>query len=751
MTIVSFIILIFNLLIATDVVRIAGIKRTSFAVLLSIGVLISFYTLLFNLLGLFNSITFYTLIVFEILLIVSYSFFRGWKLFEIVVNLFEGIKRDKVYFLIIFPLLLIILVSAVYVVPNNMDSMAYHMARVVQWMQNKNIDYYFTHVERQNVMGPGAEVLILLFQILSATDKFANSIQFISFLIICFSLPDLLRSIGIRNRNRVLYISVLVVSTPMLLLQASTTQNDLLSGVLMWSIIPVLLKIFNRRPQMISSGLILIMAIVFAAAYLVKPTSILTLLPLIVYGSVTYLIRYGTNYLTYIKGLAIVIAFSVLITPDLYRKTSYTVRDNSINEIFYPLTGEWNSSRFFNVFLSGMHHSAFNYSRNSAMIDSVSVLLNADYNKASIETNWNFFTHEDYVGNPFQFFAFLVITVVSCIALVHSKFRKKYFITLVPLCSFLILGLYVKDNPWLSRIQLPFFMLIPVCFMSLEAFKVSRFVKAFDVCFFMFSFFSLAVSFLVISQSPNKPISLFSILSPGYVYGDRNGLYYLANPKLKQDHDEAIRISQEKQISTVGVVTGNNFYEYPLSWRLYQRNIHLIHLDTDQTPYPELIYTEEGVTWRPNFRKYEKLNDRMYLLRKPTKTLTAGHKLDFPLRSLLFSNSGITHTEPGVLFYGNGIVSTGDITFMEGHYSITIVSQGVDVNGEGSHLNVLFNGKMRMQINSLKPNQIDSLVIDVLEPGENSIEIEFDNDQYDPSRNIDRNAVISKIIILKKD
>jgi hypothetical protein len=751
MTFISFIILIFNLLVATDVVRILGIKRISFALLLSPAILISFYTLLFNLLGLFNSITFFALVVFEFLLFFLYSFFRVRKLLTIVLSLFDFVRREKIYFLILLPLLFLILISAIYVVPNNMDSMAYHMARVIQWMQNQNIDYYFTYVDRQNRMGPGAEVLILLFQILSSTDKFANSIQFISFLIFCFSLPDLLRFVGVKNRNRVLYVSILVVSTPMLLLQASTTQNDLLSGVLMWSIVLVLLKTYRRRPQLIPIGLVLLIAIVFAAAYLTKPTSILTLLPLIVYGSVRYLIRFVVPISIYARKLTILIAvFFVLIAPDVYRKVSYLAGNNSFHEL-YPLTEEWGSSRFFNVFLSGMHHSPFNYTRNNNIIESVSGIVNADYDKASIETNWNFFSHEDYIGNPFQFFVFVLMTFVGLIAIVKSRFKEKYIIALLPVCSFVLLGLFIRDNPWLSRIQLPFFLLIPMCFISLDAFKISRFLRTFDTALLAFSFFGLSVSFLVISQSTNKPISLFSILSPGYVYGDRDGLYYLTNKELKEEHDHVIRFSQDWGVKIVGIVAGGNFYEYPLSWRLYQQKMKLVHLDTVQTFYPDLIYIEAGIVWRPNLMKYQELGERIYLLRKPIKTLAVDGKLDVPLTSLIFSNSGIVNTERGVFFYGNGTASTGDITFKEGSYLINILSQGANLNGDGSHLNVIFNKEKLLQINSLGANQNDSLIVNIDKEGENRLEIEFDNDLYDASRNIDRNAEVSKILILKKN
>ena len=66
--------------------------------------------------------------------------------------------------------LLIALVSP----PNNYDSMTYHMARVVNWIQNRSVAHYPTHITRQLYSAPWAEYAIMHLQVLSGGDRFAT-------------------------------------------------------------------------------------------------------------------------------------------------------------------------------------------------------------------------------------------------------------------------------------------------------------------------------------------------------------------------------------------------------------------------------------------------------------------------------------------------------------------------------------------------------------------------------------------------
>ncbi len=129
-----------------------------------------------------------------------------------------------IFFLIILPLLLL----AIFIPPNNWDSMAYHLSRVEHWIQNKNIYPYPTNIVRQVLTSPLSEYMMANFQILSSTDAFSNLVQFGSFIFILFSgtLIFSLLKIGMKGQ---LFLLLVLLSIPMMLFQATTTQTDLLA------------------------------------------------------------------------------------------------------------------------------------------------------------------------------------------------------------------------------------------------------------------------------------------------------------------------------------------------------------------------------------------------------------------------------------------------------------------------------------------------------------------------------------------
>jgi len=121
---------------------------------------------------------------------------------------------------------LINLFLSVYVPPNNWDSMTYHMSRVGYWLQHGSLHHYYTHKWTQNALPPNAEIIILWSVTLLKSDILANMVQWIAYCGIGLAIYLIARILGNGQRSSV-FASLIYLSLPMVVLQSSSTQNDL--------------------------------------------------------------------------------------------------------------------------------------------------------------------------------------------------------------------------------------------------------------------------------------------------------------------------------------------------------------------------------------------------------------------------------------------------------------------------------------------------------------------------------------------
>ena len=134
-----------------------------------------------------------------------------------------------------------IFLSGVWYPPLNHDSMSYHLARVVHWIHQGSIRYYQTDIERQLYQMPLAEIAILHLQLIAKGDLLAFLPQFAAWLVCLLAVSCICRELGGGLRSQWFSI-VLAATLSMGILQASSTQNDLVVGSFFLIFIYFLLK-----------------------------------------------------------------------------------------------------------------------------------------------------------------------------------------------------------------------------------------------------------------------------------------------------------------------------------------------------------------------------------------------------------------------------------------------------------------------------------------------------------------------------
>ena len=120
-----------------------------------------------------------------------------------------------------------ILIYLILVVPpNNNDSMLVHLVRVGYWLQHGSFKPWDSFIQRQVIYPFNAQIVLLWSILFHLTDQFAAFLQFFSVLFTSLGIYCIAREIG-GNRFQSALSGLFYLSFPQVILQATTTQDDL--------------------------------------------------------------------------------------------------------------------------------------------------------------------------------------------------------------------------------------------------------------------------------------------------------------------------------------------------------------------------------------------------------------------------------------------------------------------------------------------------------------------------------------------
>lgn len=154
---------------------------------------------------------------------------------------------EWVFLAILGALLLGLFVVALVAPANNPDSQLYHMARVVHWAQNGSLRHYGTAYGHQLWNPPWAELAILNARVLWGNDRLSNLIQWAALVGCLVGVSAIGRNFGLDRRRRMLAVGF-AASIPMAVLQATSTQNDLVTAF--WLVVVAALILRVRKSAM---------------------------------------------------------------------------------------------------------------------------------------------------------------------------------------------------------------------------------------------------------------------------------------------------------------------------------------------------------------------------------------------------------------------------------------------------------------------------------------------------------------------
>lgn len=200
------------------------------------------------------------------------------------------------------------LVTAIVAAPNNWDSLTYHLPRIEHWIQNESIAHYPTHNLRQLFFTPLAEWIVLHFQLLAGGDRLANSIQWLCFVGVVIGVSLLAQQLGAGRGGQIL-AAVFVATIPMTILQATSTQNDLVAAF--WLVCSLVFLLPMRRGFNLPGFFLCAAACGLLA--LTKTTGALSLLPFIGWAGVRAMRETPQKKLRLLAWVLAFVAFSAVL------------------------------------------------------------------------------------------------------------------------------------------------------------------------------------------------------------------------------------------------------------------------------------------------------------------------------------------------------------------------------------------------------------------------------------------------------
>lgn len=370
--------------------------------------------------------------------------------------------------IVVLLILAITLVTALLYPPNTWDSMSYHMARVAHWEANQSIDFYPTSITRQNIQMPLAEFAILHLQILTGSDRYANLVQWLSFLVLVGLAILIAAELGLDKPQQRLS-AVIVATLPMAILQASSTQNDLVVASFVMAFAWLLL----RLQRSFRTRVLLLAGCAQGLALLTKGTAYLYCAAI---GSVLAAPILWQQRADARRLLETAASLGGMVVLALAMNAGHLSRNHQLDG--HPLGGE--SAHYRNQDVSAtarlgniVRHCAVHLATPSAAANAhlkraaetiLCGVLGADPNDP--RTTWRgsrfdirFTRHESRAGNPLH----MLVALLGLVALpVLAQPRDRRTVACYALGTTLAAVLFcwvLKWQPWAPRLHLPLFAL----------------------------------------------------------------------------------------------------------------------------------------------------------------------------------------------------------------------------------------------------------------------------------------------------
>jgi 4-amino-4-deoxy-L-arabinose transferase-like glycosyltransferase len=495
---------------------------------------------------------------------------RNRRLMTAVVADFRStLSRNKWSGYLLLVLFLVTFLQGLVYPPNNYDSMAYHMARVAHWFAHGEVNYYVTGIYRQIFQPPFAEWLIGHICILAGNDWFANAVQLLYLAGIVTCTMDIGRRYRL-TKPVVLFGVFYIVTTPGILLEATSTQNDLV--VSFFTLLAGYYAIESVQAHRRRSAYL--MALSAGLAALTKGTGYVFVFPILlawfgywVFRTVRYreyqqIIRYGLVPMVFLLVSAGYIGRNLTLSGHIFG----SFKEGHFNERIGLAT---TLSSF--IKNSALHYGVYPFNEVvESTVHRVHDWLGEDVNDPDF--NWihygtddvtkleltKWMHHEDDASNIIQYTLFLLAGILA-----FARVRKDpgLWAYLLIFAGYLMFCAMLKWQPWNSKLHNTYFVLwaLPTGYALRGLLRHRLVTGTLAVTAFLYAA-------LVLVFNPNRPFIRYEAFVGGAGWTDsRSDKYFSAHLGFKHDMRDILGRLGTEDFSTIGFVAGerHEYWEYP--------------------------------------------------------------------------------------------------------------------------------------------------------------------------------------------
>ena len=470
--------------------------------------------------------------------------------------------------------------------PNNLDAMNYHLPRAAVWATNHNVNNYATNIDKQTYDGRLAEYFITQILVLDGTDRLVFLPQFLAYAMLSVLVAGLARFLG-GGRRAALWGLLLAGTLPVALMQATTTENDLVvaSAILATYFLGAVLWRFDR----IEPAVLVLCGAGAGLAIVTKADAVLVLVPFgVALIASAWLRRWiSLRQATWVVfALAACIALSLPMTLrnwDLYRNPAG------------PPTGlDVGSLNPAGLVTAGAESTLSNvdslYYRVNVHIDNVERFAGGALGwdrvnpKFGTETTWPVATPTPTEDGSGDFVAYLAI-VAAALLLLSPAVRCRVFRSgtgLVPTllsstAGLALILLLLKWQPWGARFQLmalyPLLACVAIILSAIRERMIALVVGAVLIGL------SVILAPMALSRDIGKPV--FGD-PPDYLSLPRDAQYFRWCAGLQSPYTTAVKEVFDHHQTSLGYLSQADDFEYPL-WVLMSQQadgkpVHIVAL-----------------------------------------------------------------------------------------------------------------------------------------------------------------------------